>query len=916
MVENKKIVNPLYLKNYKLLYPDNMWKKSNLDHCYIVSINGKNEVAFGGNLCLENEKRSVPVIYILPIPSKNALGDKSFQEDYNVKYSYYAGGMAQAISSVEMVVALGKAGFMGTYGSGGMSLDEIERDIDKIKKELPDGPFIMNFLHIPNNDRLEFDLINTFIKKNIKVIEASAFIDLSPALLYYRISGLKKSSDGKIQITRRIIAKVSREEIASKFMSPPDVQIVNSLLKNNLITKEQAEMSAYVPLADDITVEADSGGHTDSRPLISLLPAMIKIRDDMQDKYNYHQKIRIGAAGGISTPAAAVGAFEMGASYVVTGSVNQACVEAGTSLYVKEVLSQVTMSDVVMAPCADMFELGAKVQVIKRGTMYPMNAQKLYDLYTKYKSIDEIPEADKNRIVKSYFKCTIEEVWEDVKKYFSKVDPRQISSAERNPRFKMALIFRWYLGNSSRWAILGTEDRKMDMQIWCGQSMGAFNNWVRGSYLESPENRHVSDIAEKIMTKASDLHFYNTLKRFGVDNYKSIELKKNNCLWDLNEIIEMTAVSMSKYLGPRYEKIDQYKTRARLPLPPFLFVSRITKIDAEFGKFKPSSIEFEFDVTRDCLFVASNRISHVVVSEASHVGIFLLAYMGFDELSNGTLSYRIVDTKSKFYGYLPELGETFRGVLEIKSFLKQGPTTLCIFTYKCYVDETPILVIDAIGGFFTERDLASSKGIGTIENSKISDVISNVKRVPIKFRSYKNSYTKDELEIFYNGQLEGSIYASHNGETKGIQIDKSIRQLDRIIYLSDSGGKYGIGEMIAEKDIDETYWAFDVHFLNDPVYPVSLIFEGVNQMFYFLIDMEIIAKRTDNIGPVLNRTTKGIFRGQIKPSKSTITYKMSFKEFNKKERLDVIFDADVYCNNVHIVKIEDCLVSIGINKEA
>ena len=58
----------------------------------------------------------------------------------------------------------------------------------------------------------------------------------------------------------------------------------------------------------------------------------------------------------------------MGAAYVVTGSVNQACVESGTSDAVRQMLAEAGQADVAMAPAADMFEMGVKVQVLKRGT--------------------------------------------------------------------------------------------------------------------------------------------------------------------------------------------------------------------------------------------------------------------------------------------------------------------------------------------------------------------------------------------------------------------------------------------------------------------------------------------------------------------------------------------------------------------
>jgi trans-AT polyketide synthase, acyltransferase and oxidoreductase domains len=55
----------------------------------------------------------------------------------------------------------------------------------------------------------------------------------------------------------------------------------------------------------------------------------------------------------------------------------------------------------------------------------------------------------------------------------------------------MALIFRWYLGLSSRWSNSGEQGREMDYQIWCGPSMGSFNDWVRGTYLEDYQNRRL-----------------------------------------------------------------------------------------------------------------------------------------------------------------------------------------------------------------------------------------------------------------------------------------------------------------------------------------------------------------------------------------------------------------------------------------
>ena len=80
----------------------------------------------------------------------------------------------------------------------------------------------------------------------------------------------------------------------------------------------------------------------------------------------------------------------------------------------------------------------------------------------------------------------------------------------------MALCFRWYLGLSSRWAIAGDAQRKLDYQIWCGPAMGAFNDWVKGSFLEPPASRTVVQIARNLMEGAAVITRAHQLRTYGV----------------------------------------------------------------------------------------------------------------------------------------------------------------------------------------------------------------------------------------------------------------------------------------------------------------------------------------------------------------------------------------------------------------
>jgi PfaD family protein len=119
-------------------------------------------------------------------------------------------------------------------------------------------------------------------------------------------------------------------------------------------------------------------------------------------------------------------------------------------------------------------------------------------------------------LAQQVFGKSLETVWQDTVTYFEKRDPDQIARCDRNPKRKMALIFRWYLGLSSRWASSGQTGREMDYQIWCDPAMGSFNDWVRGSYLETPNARRVADVAYHIMSGAAYLYRLQNLKLQGL----------------------------------------------------------------------------------------------------------------------------------------------------------------------------------------------------------------------------------------------------------------------------------------------------------------------------------------------------------------------------------------------------------------
>ena len=351
---------------------------------FLINQNGKMAVSLEGTLTIGNKKPSgsdvLPLIGYAPAMHPKDLGDPQFKKTHNLRYAYVAGAMAHGISSVEMVEAAGRNGMIGFFGAAGLLPDEIEAAIDLLQDRMGSRSFGINLIHSPTDPELEAATVDLYIRRGIKLISASAYLNLTLPLVYYRVNGIHRDNKGNVICPGKIVAKVSRIEVARKFLSPPPEKFLKLLVDQNLISSEQAALAAAVPMADDLTAEADSGGHTDNRPALTLLPTMMALRDEITAKYNYVNPVRIGLAGGIATPDSTAAAFAMGAAFVLIGSINQACVEAGTSDTVRQMLAEAEQADITMAPSADMFELGVKVQLLKRGTMFALRAANLYEL--------------------------------------------------------------------------------------------------------------------------------------------------------------------------------------------------------------------------------------------------------------------------------------------------------------------------------------------------------------------------------------------------------------------------------------------------------------------------------------------------------------------------------------------------------
>lgn len=453
----------------------------------------------------------------LPALYPEWLGDRSFCEAHGVRFPYVAGEMANGIATTRMVIAMAEAEMLGFFGAAGLSFERVEQAVAELEAALGDrAPWGVNLIHSPNESALEDRVADLLIRRGVARISVSAFMDMTPAVVRCAAAGLRADASGRVVRRHHIFAKLSRPEVARRFMSPPPAEMLAALVRDGKLTEGEAELAARVPVAHDLTVEGDSGGHTDNQTLGALFPVILALRDELAAKHGYADPIRVGAAGGLGTPGAVAAAFALGAAYVVTGSVNQAAVESGLSEAGKAMLAEAEVADVMMAPAADMFELGVKVQVLKRGTMFGVRAQKLYEAYRAYPSLEALPADVRARLERDVLHATIDSIWSETRDFWQRRDPAEAARAEKDPQHRMALVFRWYLGKASRWAIDGEPTRRADYQIWCGPAMGSFNQWTRGSVLATPSERGVVPIALNLLEGAAVITRAQQARTYGV----------------------------------------------------------------------------------------------------------------------------------------------------------------------------------------------------------------------------------------------------------------------------------------------------------------------------------------------------------------------------------------------------------------
>ncbi|MBB6460042.1 beta-ketoacyl synthase N-terminal-like domain-containing protein [Flammeovirga kamogawensis] len=420
------------------------------------------------------------------------------------------------------------------------------------------------------------------------------------------------------------------------------------------------------------------------------------------------------------------------------------------------------------------------------------------------------------------------------------------------------------------------------------------------------KNSTLDTIEKKVSQKIAEngLALYD----FDAPDYRA---SKKDAIWNEQDLLTFATGKIADVFGPEYSIIDTYPCRVMLPMPPYLLVSRVTKLDAKTNEYKPSSLTTEYDIPYNSWFATDGQIPWAVAVESGQCDLLLISYLGIDFQNKGEYKYRLLDCTLTFLDDLPFEGQTLRYDISIDSYVRNGNNLLFFFRYDCYVEDRMVLKMrGGCAGFFNEADLSVGQGV-VFKPSEIEERNNRKQQFfePL-LHCNQTTFNQDELLRLTQGDLEGVFGADYNnlGRNGSLRLPpKDILMLDRITELDLKGGSSGIGFIEAEKDLKADDWYFPCHFRDDEVLAGSLQAEGGGQLLRFLMlymGMQRLTKDA-RFQPVLDIPQKVRCRKEVNAKEGKLIYRMDVKEVGLVPEPYVVADLEIIYDDLSSVYFEN-----------
>lgn len=351
-----------------------------------------------------------------------------------------------------------------------------------------------------------------------------------------------------------------------------------------------------------------------------------------------------------------------------------------------------------------------------------------------------------------------------------------------------------------------------------------------------------------------------------------------------------STLGRSGWIAKWGERFDGPMRTPRLPNPPYLFFSRVTRIDAVESSFKlPAQILSEYDIPADGWYFQGpqrNRMPLCVLLEAGLQPCgWLSNFYGSSGLEQVEIFYRNLDGAIELLAPVTPADEVLEVQVKAASISRMGDMSIQAFDVTASVSGRAVLKMNATFGFFTETALAEQVGI-----------------VP----------SSSDLEFLNRAaNVDSSLKSSSTAEVRpGGLLD----MLDRISGFWPDDGRAGLGVLRGEKEVDPREWFFKTHFYRDPVMPGSLGIHCAVQLVEFFLQRSGLGDGL--VCPFFqvvagSRPLRWKYRGQITPERKRVVVVAEITSVDRETNAVIATaDASLWVDDVCVYKIESLAVQM------
>ena len=320
--------------------------------------------------------------------------------------------------------------------------------------------------------------------------------------------------------------------------------------------------------------------------------------------------------------------------------------------------------------------------------------------------------------------------------------------------------------------------------------------------------------------------------------------------FDRNSLLACATGRPSQAFGPMYRRFDGPMRVARLPSPPYHFISRIAEVHGPIGVMQAGArVVAEYDLPDDVWYLDQNGCRcmpfAVLLEAALQPCGWLSSYVGSALTEDNELGFRNLDGEGRVLAELEGGAGVLRTEVELVSVSATAGMIIEAFQVRCHLNDLPVYNLSTVFGFFPPEALAAQAGLPKVaEQSEL-------------------------LLRAANQDKDLSMLGIDADRQPGLALPGAmLRMIDRLQGYWPESGKAGLGQLRAVKQIDANEWFFKAHFFQDPVQPGSLGLEAMLQLLQvYLIESGaaegIASPRFECMA--LDQAHQWKYRGQVLP---------------------------------------------------